>query len=146
MFCPTVPRNVTFAGIGDTWCMLCWRDTLSGRPLGYLIWLRSNMTPVFRNVSVDELGKKHNMLCTAVSDLRRWTDYSVQIAGWNEEEIGITSAPLAFNTRVNSKSLPLSSRLMHFSSVSWLPKRWSVKPNSGIVYKLCHNRFLPNPF
>lgn len=133
MFCPTAPRNVTFAGIGDTWCMLCWTSPLSGRSLGYLIWLRSNMTPVFRNVSVDKLGKKNNMLCTAVSDLRRWTDYSVQIAGWNKEEVGITSAPAAFNTRVNSKSLCLSSRLLHFSSVSQFSKQWSVKPKPQLL-------------
>ena len=124
--CPTAPRNVTFAGIGDTWCMLCWRSPLSGRSLGYLIWLRSSMTPVFRNVSVDKLGKKNNMLCTAISDLHRWTDYSVQIAGWNKDEVGITTAPIPFNTRVNSKSLTsdmcLSSRLLHFSSVSLYPK------------------------
>jgi hypothetical protein len=99
--------------------MLCWRSPLSGRSLGYLIGLRSNMAPVFRNVSDDKLGKKdNNMLCTAVSDLRRWTDYSVQVAGWSKEEIGITSPPVAFNTRVNSKSLCLNSRLLHFSSVS----------------------------
>ena len=101
--------------------MLCWMRPLSGHSLGYLIWLRSNMTPVFRNVSVDKLGKKNNMLCTAISDLRSWTDYSLQIAGWNKEEVGITSAPVTFNTRVNSKSLSLSPRLLHFSSLIRVP-------------------------
>jgi hypothetical protein len=55
-------------------------------------------------VSVSELGKKNNMLCTAVSDLIKGTDYSVQVAGWIENEMGITSAPKPFNTRVNRKS------------------------------------------
>ena len=91
------------AGIGDTWCMLCWKVPLSGHSLGYLIWLHTNTTPVFRNVTVDKLGHKGNMLCTAVSDLRRWTDYSVEVAAWNKDEVGITSAPVPFNTRVNSK-------------------------------------------
>jgi hypothetical protein len=122
---PTAPREVTVAGVGDTWCMLCWKSPLSGHSLGYLIWLHSNMTPVFRNVSVDKLGKKNNLLCTAVSDLRRWTDYSVQVAGWNKDEVGITSAPAPFNTRVNSKSrinvLSVCLRLFLFSSFSLFP-------------------------
>jgi hypothetical protein len=100
---PTAPRDLIVAGTGDRWCMLCWKNPFSGLPLGYLILLHNNVSSLFRNVSVSELGKKNNMLCTAVSDLIKATDYSVQVAGWNKDEVGITSAPKPFNTRVNRK-------------------------------------------
>lgn len=94
---------MTVAGTGDRWCMLCWKSPLIGIPLGYLILLHNNVSSLFRNVSVSELGKKNHMFCTAVSDLIKGTDYSVQVAGWNKDEVGITSAPIPFNTRVNRK-------------------------------------------
>jgi hypothetical protein len=66
--------------------------------------MHSNVSSEFQNVSVSELGKKNSMLCTAVSDLHKWTNYSVQVAGWSMDEVGITSAPIPFTTRVNRKS------------------------------------------
>jgi hypothetical protein len=97
---------VTVVATGDRWCMLCWRSPSSGHSLGYVILMHNNISSVsvLQNVSVSELGKKNGMLCTAVSDLRKWTNYSVQVAGWNLDEVGITSAPIPFTTRVNRKS------------------------------------------
>jgi len=97
--------------------MFCWKSPLSGHPLGYLILLNNNVSSLFRNVSVGELGKKDNMWCTAVSDLRKWTNYSVQVAGWNKDEVGITTAPVPFNTQVNRK-LHIKAMCLHNCTIT----------------------------
>jgi hypothetical protein len=125
MFIPTAPRDVRVVATGDTWCMLCWKSPLSGHSLGYMILMHNNISSTFRNVSVSDLGRKNNMLCTADSDLQHWTDYRVQVAGWNGDEVGISSAPVPVTTRVNRKShiqiiCPLCED--HFLSISLYPE------------------------
>ncbi|PSN51903.1 hypothetical protein C0J52_12799 [Blattella germanica] len=81
--------------------MICWKQPLSGHPLGYLILLHNNVSTLSRNVSANALGVKNDKYCTSLNNLTKWTNYSVQVAGWNNEEVGIKSRHLAFSTRVN---------------------------------------------
>ncbi|XP_069694647.1 uncharacterized protein [Periplaneta americana] len=97
----SVPRDITVVETGDQWLLLCWNPPLSGHPLGYLLYLQSNLSTQCHNVTNRNLWKKNGMLCSAIDDLLRWAFYNVQLAGWNKDEVGIIAAPLAFSTRVN---------------------------------------------
>ena len=95
------PLKLTLVATGDKWLLVCWKQPLSGNALGYLVFIHSSVSTTTRNLSVTDLGIRNNLLCASVDNLQRWRNYSVQVAGWNNEEVGIRTIALPFNTNVN---------------------------------------------
>ncbi|KAJ9580698.1 hypothetical protein L9F63_024126, partial [Diploptera punctata] len=98
------PLKLAVITTGDKWVMMCWKQPLSGNALGYLVVTHHNDSSMTHNVTAAQLGLKKDLLCTSVSNLEKWSNYTVQVAGWNNEEVGIRTPPVSFSTRVNRKA------------------------------------------
>ena len=99
----TAPLKLTIVETGDRWLMVCWKQPLSGKALGYLVLIHNNESSFSHNVSATQLAIKNNLLCTSVDNLKKWNNYSVEVAGWNNEEVGIKTPAIPFSTWVNRK-------------------------------------------
>ncbi|XP_049782689.1 uncharacterized protein LOC126184353 [Schistocerca cancellata] len=101
---PEAPEAVI---TGNSWAMICWNVPKTGSPLGYFVNLKSlteqdgNYTEKNYNFTVRETAKNRSRSCAAFPGLQTSADYEFTVTAWNDEETGITSAPVTFNTRVN---------------------------------------------
>lgn len=104
----TAPLHVQVLDITHSSASVCWEEPLHGDVLGYTISYRSDSHVAKTvNVTVDYDVD----VCHSLSMLDDDTEYTVQVHGWNEYEIGQLSQLVDFKTAKNCKYLFL--RVFH---------------------------------
>lgn len=100
----TAPLNLQVLDITHSTASVCWEEPHYGDVLGYTISYSSdNHVAKTVNVTVDyDID-----VCHSLSTLDDDTEYTVQVRGWNENEIGQLSQLVDFKTAKNCKYLLL---------------------------------------
>lgn len=102
----TEPKDVRSTNATGSTVDVCWSRPEFGQVLGYIVKYREVETPhgapAFLNVTAIDGDLSR---CTALVNLKPWTDYEYRVYGWNRFETGQGSTVGRFGTRPDCEYL-----------------------------------------